>query len=129
VHPTARRRLVRGEHIVDARLREEREAKKVLADLEKLDVDSIAFDTKIRLLKNSVIAHAPADEAQEFEPLGAVLEPERLAKMRRAAEVAEAIAPTRPHPGIESASANILVGPFASMLDRARDAISGKNKH
>ena len=37
---------------------------------------------------------------------------------------AEAIAPTRPHAGVESAKANFMVGPFASMLDRARDAIA-----
>jgi hypothetical protein len=46
--------------------------------------------------------------------------------MRRAVEVAEATAPTHPHPGVESAPANMLAGPFASMLDRARDMITGK---
>ncbi|GAB4585097.1 hypothetical protein Ntsu_29290 [Nocardia sp. IFM 10818] len=44
--------------------------------------------------------------------------------MRRAVEIAEALAPTRPHAGVESVGANLLVGPFAAMLDRARDAIS-----
>ena len=38
-------------------------------------------------------------------------------------KVAEAIAPTRPHAGVESAKLNFAVGPFASMLDRARDLI------
>jgi hypothetical protein len=47
--------------------------------------------------------------------------------MRRAVEIAESTAPTRPHPGVESAPANMLAGPFASMLDRARDLISGKS--
>jgi hypothetical protein len=46
--------------------------------------------------------------------------------MRRAVELAEAAAPTRPHPGVESAKANLLAGPFAAMLDRARDVLSGK---
>jgi hypothetical protein len=36
---------------------------------------------------------------------------------------AEAIAPTRPHPGVESPMANLAVGPFVSLLDRVRDAI------
>ena len=43
--------------------------------------------------------------------------------MAKAVLAAEAIAPTRPHPGVESAKANFAVGPFASMLDRARDLI------
>ena len=38
-------------------------------------------------------------------------------------QAAEAIAPTRPHAGVESAKLNFAVGPFASMLDRARDVI------
>jgi hypothetical protein len=46
--------------------------------------------------------------------------------MRRAVKLAESIAPTRPHAGVESAVGNVLVGPFASMIDRARDALTGK---
>ena len=46
--------------------------------------------------------------------------------MGRAAKLAETIAPTRPHPGVESQVANLLAGPFAAMLDRPRDAIIGK---
>jgi hypothetical protein len=44
--------------------------------------------------------------------------------MTSAVRAAEAIAPTHPHPGVESAKLNFAVGPFASMLDRARDIIS-----
>jgi len=43
--------------------------------------------------------------------------------MAKAVLVAEAIAPTRPHAGVESATMNFALGPFASMLDPARDAI------
>ena len=46
---------------------------------------------------------------------------------RKGAPIGEATAksvePTRPHPGVESAKLNFAVGPFASMLDRARDVI------
>jgi hypothetical protein len=35
--------------------------------------------------------------------------------MASAVVAAQAIAPTRPHPGIESAKLNLVVGPFASM--------------
>jgi len=109
---------------VGARLREEKEAKQVLADLEKLDPDSSDFDTKLRGLQKSVIAHAGAEEREEFARLGNQLEPARLVRMRKAVEFTEAVAPTRPHPGVESPLANLLVGPFASMIDRTRDAFS-----
>jgi hypothetical protein len=58
---------------------------------------------------------------------GEALDSRHLARMKTAAEFAELTAPTRPHPGVESATANLLVGPFAAMLDRARDLLTGKS--
>lgn len=71
VHPAARRALPDGEAIVKARLQEENEAKKALAELERLDCSSYA--------------------------------------------------------GVESAAGNLIAGPFVSMVDRVRDALTGKN--
>ena len=129
VHPAARRALPDGAAVVDARLREEKEAKQALTELEKLDVDSAEFEAQLSALRDKAIAHSEAEERQEFERLGNVLDAPRLVRMRRAVELAEAVAPTRPHPGVESATANFLVGPFAAMIDRSRDALSGKTSH
>ena len=126
VHPAARRALRDGSTIVSARLREENAAKKALAELETLDVMSRDFEASLRTLQASVITHAEAEEREELAALATALEPSRLERMRKAAQLAESIAPTRPHPGIESATANLLVGPFVSMVDRARDALTGK---
>jgi hypothetical protein len=43
--------------------------------------------------------------------------------MAATARVAESIAPTRPHPGVESAAANLVLGPPTAIMDRTRDAI------
>jgi hemerythrin superfamily protein len=126
VHPAARRALPDGEVIVEARLREENAAKKVLSELENLDVDSTAFESQFATLQASVLAHAEAEEREEFERLGSRFDEDRLNRMRKAMDFAERVAPTRPHPGVESRAANLLAGPFASMIDRARDALSGK---
>ncbi len=126
VHPAARRALPNGPVVVEARLREENAAKTALTKLEKLDVDSAEFETAFRALKADVLAHADAEEREEFDRLGDKLEPARLEGMRKAVEIAESVAPTRQHAGVESATANLFVGPFASMLDRTRDALSGK---
>jgi hypothetical protein len=40
-----------------------------------------------------------------------------------AVRAAEAIAPTRPHPGVQSAKANLLLGPPSAIMDRTRDLI------
>jgi hypothetical protein len=49
----------------------------------------------------------------------------RLRAMASTVRVAEKIAPTRPHPGVESATKNLLLGPPAAIVDRVRDAIRG----
>jgi len=125
VHPKARTQLSDGDSVVSQRLEEENEGKQALAELEKLDVDSAEFDTKFEKFQKDVIEHAEAEEKQEFAQLAIELDDEQLERMRKAVELAESTAPTRPHAGVESATANMLAGPFAAMLDRARDAISG----
>jgi hypothetical protein len=70
-----------------------------------------------------VLAHAEHEENEEFPKLQRELNDDHLKRMAIAVRAAEAIAPTRPHPGVESAKLNFAVGPFASMLDRARDVI------
>lgn len=124
VHPRARREIDGGDAIVDARLHEEHDAKVQLAKLEAMDISSREFLDALALFRESVIAHADREENQEFNQLQRELDADDLRRMATAVQAAEAIAPTRPHPGVESAKLNFAVGPFASMLDRARDAIA-----
>ena len=126
VHPSARNEIEDGDNVVDARLEEEREAKEKLTALENLDVDGTEFETLFRELQADVLLHAANEEEQEFTLLADELAPEQLERMRSAVRVAEATAPTRPHAGVESAKANLLAGPFAEMLVRARVLLSGK---
>ncbi|HKO49815.1 MAG TPA: hemerythrin domain-containing protein [Polyangiaceae bacterium] len=128
VHPAASKALADGESIVNVRLREENKAKKELSALEDLEVDSAEFEAKFGTLAMDVLAHADAEERQEFQPLAQGLDSEQLVRMRRAVEFAERVAPTRPHPGVESRAANLLVGPFAAMVDRARDLLTGPSE-
>ncbi|MDT4894342.1 MAG: hypothetical protein QOE97_3377 [Pseudonocardiales bacterium] len=126
VHPRAREALEDGDEIVGARLQEENEAKQALSRLEKLDLGSAEFEKSFLELQADVLLHATAEEEQEFGRLADVLDDAELERMRSAVRVAQSVAPTRPHPGVESPAANLLVGPFAAMLDRARDLLSGK---
>lgn len=70
-----------------------------------------------------VLNHAAREENDEFPVLQRELDTDDLKRMAAAVRAAEAIAPTRLHPGVESAKLNLAVGPFASTLDRARDLI------
>ena len=117
MHPRARHELI------DARLKEEHEAKEQLSKLEKMDIGSKKFLTELTKFRDAVIEHAEHEEGEEFNRLKRQLDSDDLGRMAKALQAAEAIAPTRPHAGVESAKLNFAVGPFASMIDRARDAI------
>ncbi|OBB17617.1 hemerythrin [Mycobacteriaceae bacterium 1482268.1] len=123
VHPRARRELRDGDDIVDARLSEEHTAKEQLSKLENMDIGSKEFITELTTFRDAVIDHAQHEETEEFNKLERKLGSDDLERMAKALQAAEAIAPTRPHAGVESAKLNFAVGPFASMLDRARDLI------
>jgi hemerythrin superfamily protein len=128
VHPRARHEIGDGERIVDERLKEEHEAKQTLAELEKLEVDDPKFESQFRAFQADVLEHAENEEQHEFRQLAEELPTEQLERMQRAVRLAEKTAPTRPHAGVESAGANMLAGPFAAMLDRTRDLLTGKSK-
>lgn len=128
VHPRARKEVADGEAIVDARLKEEHEAKEFLSRLEKMDIGSKEFIDELKKFREDVIEHAELEEREEFSHLQKNLDGDDLKRMAGAVQAAEAIAPTHPHAGVESAKANFALGPFASMLDRARDLIGAAVK-
>lgn len=123
VHPRVRNRADAGDAIVDARLKEEHDAKALLSEIEKIDTTSPEFIDELTKLREAVLEHAENEEIDEFPYLEDGLDINDLKRMATVVRAAQAIAPTHPHPGVESATLNFVVGPFASMLDRARDAI------
>ncbi|OKJ95181.1 hemerythrin [Streptomyces sp. CB03234] len=123
VHPFARRSLPGGEQVVDERLAEERAAKETLAALDDMDTDDPKFLPRLQALRADVQAHARAEERYEFIHIRRSTDAAGLAAMARAVKAAEMMAPTRPHPGVESAAANVMVGPVAALMDRTKDAV------
>ncbi|MFJ8363708.1 hemerythrin domain-containing protein [Streptomyces sp. NPDC093984] len=123
IHPFARRALSGGDQVVDDRLAEERAAKETLADLDTMDTDDPEFLPRLRALRADVQQHARAEERYEFTHIRRTADPTRLAAMANVIKAAEAVAPTRPHPGVESAAANVAFGPVAALMDRTKDAV------
>jgi hemerythrin superfamily protein len=123
VHPRVRHEAANGDEIVDARLQEEHTAKQTLSKLESMDIGSQKFIDELTKFRDAVIEHAEHEENEEFTKLERNLTADDRERMAKAVLAAEAISPTRPHAGVESAKMNFAVGPFVSMLDRARDAI------
>ncbi|GAA2333850.1 hemerythrin domain-containing protein [Streptomyces cuspidosporus] len=123
VHPTARRAFEGGEQVVRERLEEERQAKEKLSRLESMNHEDPEFMPLFITLRDAVLRHAEAEEQQEFTQLRAHTDAKRLTRMASAVKAAEAVAPTHPHPGTESAAKNLALGPIASIMDRTRDAV------
>ncbi|MEU9560279.1 hemerythrin domain-containing protein [Streptomyces fumanus] len=123
VHPFARRALPGGEAVVEDRLAEERAAKETLAALDEMDTDDPAFLPRLVALRSDVQRHARAEERYEFTHIRRSTDTADLAAMARALKAAEAMAPTRPHPGVESGAKNMALGPVAALMDRTKDAV------
>lgn len=122
-HPRART-IPGGNEVVDARLEEETESKKLLASLDGMSVDDPDFPARLAALEKAVLAHAEAEEREEFPLLGEQLGEGQLRLMATAVKAAQAFAPTHPHPYVGSSmTTNLAAGPVAAIVDRTRDAV------
>ena len=120
LRPVSRRSA--GPRIVEARNKEEDEAAHVLAELEAMDASSEEFSARFEEFAAAVGRHAEREENEEFPAVvTAQTDQERRAlgeKLLRA----ERQAPTHPHPiAAGSTVAQRAIGPFAALLDEARD--------
>jgi len=123
IHPLVRTGVHGGGDIVDDRLSEEREAKEMLAKLEDLGPGAAEFPALLAELRASVLMHAHNEEAYEFRYLRREISAARLQPLVDMVRAAEAVAPTHPHPGVESATANTVAGPIVSLFDRTKDMV------
>ncbi|MFH9399596.1 hemerythrin domain-containing protein [Streptomyces sp. NPDC017638] len=123
VHPFVRHGVSGGEQVVRDRLAEERAAKEELAALDEMDTDDPEFLPRLMRLRTDVQEHARAEERYEFTHIRRSTDVTNLAAMAKAVKAAEAMAPTRPHPGVESAAKNMALGPVAALMDRTKDMV------
>jgi hypothetical protein len=123
VHPAMRRHAAAGDAIADDRLQEEHDAKELLEQLDGMDPDAPDFMPLFLRMREAVITHAVSEQRYEFNNLRHKGGQSELRGMRLLVQAAEKVAPTHPHAGVESATANIVVGTPTAIIDRVRDAI------
>jgi hypothetical protein len=123
VHPALRRHAAAGDAIADDRLQEEHDAKELLEQLDGMDPDAPDFMPLFLRMREAVITHAVSEQRYEFNNLRHKAGRSELRGMRLLVQAAEKVAPAHPHAGVESATANIVVGTPTAIIDRARDAI------
>jgi hemerythrin superfamily protein len=132
VHETAEELVLRPQaddarwkDVATERNQEEAEANKVLAALEDMDTASEAFLSKLEEFEASVDEHAEAEEHEEFPRVLEALDEEERRKLGERLQAVEKLAPTHPHPMAAGSTTLVaLTGPFASMIDRVKDALS-----
>ncbi|MBC6461202.1 hypothetical protein [Actinomadura sp. HBU206391] len=95
----------------------------MLAELEDMDTADPNFMEKLDKLRIAVLTHARFEERYEFERLRDQLSDAQNNVLAAAVRAAQAVAPTHPHPGTESAKKNIALGPMVAIVDRTRDLI------
>ena len=130
-HETAEEMVLRpvscldaGAAVADARNQEEREATRMLSVLEAVNVFSAEFDRMFTEFEQAILDHAEREEQEEFPPVRARNSQSTLVGMGAVLRAAEMTGPTHPHPSTAgSPIAQWVVGPWASVIDRARDAI------
>ncbi len=132
VHETAEELVLRpvtkeiDHDVADARMEEEKQANAELAELEDLDVDSAEFEAKFSSFAAAVVEHAQNEQNQEFPRILSAKDTEERARLGRRLKKAESLAPTHPHPSTAgSTSAQMMAGPFVSMVDRVKDTMNG----
>ena len=122
LRPVARQAV--GAPDTEARNREEAEATRVLAELERMDIDSAEFQARLAEFERAVIAHAEHEENEEFPALRSSQDEKKLQRMGRMLRAVEKVAPTHPHASTAgSPLAQWVAGPVMSIVDRVKDVM------
>jgi hemerythrin superfamily protein len=116
-----------SEEEVEHAREEHAEAEKTMARLDDLDPDDAAFDDELAELMREIRHHIEDEEGRMFTHMRQTLDADELRKMGSRVEAFKKVAPTRPHPHVpNTAPARLAAGPVASLMDRMRDAATGR---
>jgi hemerythrin-like domain-containing protein len=127
VYPAMREHLEDGDEAVEHDIKEHQELEEELKRLEGLTPGDAQWTEVIAALRETLEDHISDEENEHFPRLRRAIPHETLVELRLKVEMAEKVAPTRAHP--ESPHSELfhkVVGPGVGMVDRLRDALSGR---
>ncbi|WP_449063957.1 hemerythrin domain-containing protein [Planomonospora algeriensis] len=129
LYPAVRRAVPGGDQLADRELAEHAEAEKTMKRLEQTDVADPGHAALLKQLMMEIRTHIREEEDELFPQLRAHSDVSQLAELGRKVQAIKKIAPTRPHPAApDKPPANMMVGPLTGLVDRMRDAITGRGK-
>lgn len=127
VYPVMKEFLPDGEEAVQHDIAEHDQIERLLKDLEGAEVADMQFLDLISELEAVVVDHVADEEHDQFPKLRMTVPAQRLVDLRATVRRAEDMAPTRAHPSApHSELFHKVVGPGVGMVDRLRDALTGR---
>jgi hemerythrin-like domain-containing protein len=127
--PAVRERLPGGDALADAALKQEGEAKEVLARLDRLDASDAEFDRVLAEFIPAARAHIEYEETLVWPGLREVLSAADAEELGARLETAIEQGPTRPHPHTPPDPAVLTAaGPVVALVDKLRDAVTGRGQ-
>jgi hemerythrin superfamily protein len=128
VYPAVEKHVPDGTAKVEHDKQEHQEIVELMKQVEDLDPSNPVFMQSVRQLEGALRHHAEDEETEQFPQLRAHITGAMLVEMGTKVEAAKKLAPTRPHPSApHSALFHKTVGPGVGMIDRLRDALTGRH--
>ncbi|MGH3434391.1 MAG: hemerythrin domain-containing protein [Thermocrispum sp.] len=127
VYPTAADKADGGKEMVEHELEEHSGAEQRMKDLEDVEPTDPKFDELVAELIHDLRHHFEEEESKLLPALRAACGHDELVELGKGVELAKKVAPTRPHPSApDTPPANLLINPGIGIIDRVRDALSGR---
>jgi hemerythrin superfamily protein len=127
LYPATRTALPGGDQLADREIEEHAAAERLMKDLEKVDPQDVKFDDLLTQLITDVRGHIGEEETDLFPRLQAACSEQELVDLGAKVQLAKKVAPTRPHPSApDTPPLNKVMGPPMGIVDRIRDALSGR---
>jgi hemerythrin superfamily protein len=129
LYPLVREVLDDGDAIAEREIAEHDAAERTMKRLEALPAKSADFWMTYRILTNLIAQHVGEEEMYLFPRLAGAVPQEDREQIGDRILSTEKTAPTRPHPDSPSeGGALAALAPGAGLVDRVRDALTGRGK-
>ncbi|MFJ9736891.1 hemerythrin domain-containing protein [Streptomyces sp. NPDC101166] len=129
LYPAVREHVAGGDALADKELEDHAKAEQLMKDLEGCAAEDADFDRLVGSLMSEIREHVADEEANLFPALRAACPESALDELGDKVRTAKKTAPTRPHPTApDKPPANKMLAPGMGMVDRMRDALTGRGK-
>jgi len=128
VYPAVRLNVDGGAELADHELSDHAQIERSLKELNGMQPGDEPFEATLEHLIELVNAHIAEEEGTLFPQLEAVCTADDLMEIGKMVTAAKKLAPTRPHPGAPDTPPGNLTAPALGLIDRVRDAFSGRGR-